>query len=156
MPEAAGLAVRAATPADLGAIRDIELAAFEPSRRSSTRSLRRTLRSPFQRVQVAELEARVAGFVIVWPYRHTWRIYNLATDPRWRNRGVAGTLLGAVEREARGRGARRLVLESQPGGALERFYQQRGFRVAERLRDYYAAGLDAVRMELMLQSPLTA
>lgn len=144
--------VRPATGADLAAIRGIEAAAFEPSRRASRRALARALASPFQRVFVLPLDGAVAGYVIVWPYRQSWRIYNLATDPAWRNRGVAGALLRAVEWQARTAGAARLVLESQPGGPLQRFYEERGFQVQKRLQDYYTKGEDAVRMVLSLPS----
>jgi ribosomal protein S18 acetylase RimI-like enzyme len=145
--------VRPATAADLDDICGIEAAAFEPSRRSSRRSLARAMASPFQLMLVLVMEREVAGFVIVWPFPRTWRIYNLATHPAWRNRGVAGGLLRAVEGRARAAHARWLVLESRPGGDLERYYAQRGFQARRCLHDYYAPGEDAVRMVLSL-SPI--
>lgn len=138
--------IRPAGPEDLSEIVRIEEAAFEPSRRASRASLARALRSEFQRVLVFQDGGTVAGYVILWPYRHTWRIYNLATDPERRNRGVAGTLLAAAVATARHHGARRLVLESRATPELVGYYQARGFRVERRLADYYAPGEDAVRM----------
>lgn len=143
------LSSRRGHPADLAAISAIEAAVFEPSRRSSRRALVRALASPFQRVLVLEERANLAGFVIVWPYRHTWRVYNLATHPDYRGRGAATMLLAEVAAQARAAGASRLVLECLPG-ELEAYYQRRGFGVRQRLADYYAPGEDAVRMEMSL------
>jgi len=143
-------AIREAVPADLTAIGRIEAAAFEPSRRSSRRSLNRALNSAFQRVLVAELDRALAGYLIYWPYRRTWRIYNLATDPAYRNRGVAGALLAAAVDRARMAGAGRVVLESRDSVALLDYYTSRGFRAQRRLPDYYAQGEAAVRLALDL------
>ena len=140
---------------DLDAILAIEARAFEPARRSSRETLRRALRSAFQRVLVlegstAEGGAAVAGYVVIWPRRRTWRIYNIASDPAWRNQGVGGTLLGAAIAEATRAGAERMVLEARREPALVRFYEQRGFRIRRELPDYYARGGHAIRMELPL------
>jgi ribosomal protein S18 acetylase RimI-like enzyme len=147
--------VRAARIDDLAAILDIEARAFEPARRSSRPSLRRALLSGFQRMlvlEVAEGEAagKLVGYLVVWPFPFTWRIYNLASDPSERNRGVGGALLAAAVDEARRAGAAKVVLESRKEPGLLRFYQQRGFRASRELADYYAEGEDAVRMELPL------
>lgn len=144
--------IRPAGPADLGSILGIEAEAFEPSRRSTPRALRRSLGSGFQRVRVLLVDGSVAGFVILWPYRHTWRVYNLAADPRQRNRGVGSALLAGACAEARGAGARRVVLESRRDPALLRFYDRHGFRVTGELPDYYAPGEGAVRMALDLDT----
>lgn len=138
--------VRDARPADLDAIAGIELAAFEPARRSSRAVLRRALGSSFQRVLVAELDGVVVGFLVLWPHRLTWRVYNLASDPAWRNRGVAGALLDAAVALAVSRGALRMVLECRAEPGLTGFYGQRGYAVERRLPNYYGRGEHAVRM----------
>lgn len=155
---ASGDRIRRARPDDLPAILDIESAAFEPARRSSRASLARALRSGFQQVLVLEVAtgaaAKLAGYLVLWPFRRTWRIYNLATDRRWRNRGIGSALVAAAVEAARAGGAERLVLESRREPELVRFYEQRGFRIARRLPDYYGSGQDAVRMELYLAAAL--
>jgi [ribosomal protein S18]-alanine N-acetyltransferase len=138
--------IRRAGPRDLSALAAIEAAAFEPARRSSRASLRRALRSRFQRVLVLVVDGEVAGLIILWPYRHTWRIYNLASHPAYRNRGVAGALVSESIEQARRAGARTLVLEARDEPGLRRFYEQRGFAVRRRLPDYYGRGQHAVRM----------
>ena len=142
--------LRAASPKDLPAILDIEAQAFDSTRRSSRKSLKRSIESPFQRVLVQDLHGAVAGYVILWMFPRTWRVYNLASHPGRRNQGVGRSLLDAAARLAAAAGARRLVLESRPDPALLRFYEQRGFRVRGRLEDYYAPGEHAVRMDLAL------
>jgi ribosomal protein S18 acetylase RimI-like enzyme len=147
--------IRPARSDDLEAIVALEAQAFDPARRTSRASLRRALRSPFQRVLVLEAaggegSGRVAGYVVVWPFRRTWRIYNLASDPARRNQGVGGALLAAAAAEARRAGAARLVLEARLEPGLVRFYEQRGFRTCRTLPNYYAEGEDAIRMEQAL------
>lgn len=144
------LRIRPARAADLACIQGIEAAAFEADRRSSRRALQRALSSSFQKVLVAEVAGQVAGFLILWPFRHTWRVYNLATHPAWRNQGVARRLLQAVQASATDAGARRVVLEAHARGNLVDYYQRLGFQARARLPDYYAQGQDALRMELNL------
>jgi [ribosomal protein S18]-alanine N-acetyltransferase len=138
--------IRRAGPGDLAALAAIEAAAFEPERRSRRASLRRALRSRFQRVLVFDIDGEVAGLIVLWPYRHTWRVYNLASHPSHRNRGVAGALLAEAIEQARRAGAHTLVLESRDEPGLVGFYEQRGFSVRRRLPDYYGRGQHAVRM----------
>jgi [ribosomal protein S18]-alanine N-acetyltransferase len=136
--------IRRAGPGDLAALAAIEAAAFEPERRSRRASLRRAPR--FQRVLVFDIDGEVAGLIVLWPYRHTWRVYNLASHPSHRNRGVAGALLAEAIEQARRAGAHTLVLESRDEPGLVGFYEQRGFSVRRRLPDYYGRGQHAVRM----------
>ncbi len=142
--------VRSARADDLAAILRIENEAFEPSRRSSTDSLRRALRSGFQRVLVLEIAGDVAGYLILWPHRRTWRVYNLAADPRRQSRGVGSALLAAAVAQAERGGAEWVVLECRDDPVLLEFYQRRGFRARGRLSDYYSKGEHAVRMEMRL------
>jgi ribosomal protein S18 acetylase RimI-like enzyme len=150
MTDTASRRVRSATLDDLGAILAIEEAAFDPVRRSSTAAIRRALKSHFQRVLVLEIAGLVVGYVILWPHRRVWRIYNLAAHPGYRNQGIGGALLAIASEHAERAGAQRLVLESRDEPALLRFYQQRGFRSSRRLPDYYAPGEHALRLELPL------
>jgi ribosomal protein S18 acetylase RimI-like enzyme len=142
--------VRVATTEDLKPILAIEVAAFEPSRRSSRASLRRALQSPFQRVFVTEIAGTVAGYLVLWPFRRSWRVYSLAAHPDFSGRGVGGALLDAAVARAREAGVRRVVLESGENPDLLRFYQRRGFGQRRRLPDYYAPGHHALRLELAL------
>lgn len=140
--------IRRAGPGDLAVIEAIEADAFEPSRRSSRRVLRHALRSDFQRVLVLDIGGAVAGFLVLWPYPQTWRIYNLATARAWRGRGVAGRLIAAVREAARLSGTRRVVLEARDEAGLIDFYEAHGFQAVRPLPDYYSDGEHAFRMAL--------
>ncbi|HEX7035266.1 MAG TPA: N-acetyltransferase [Pseudomonadales bacterium] len=155
MARSATRRIRPAGPADLDAIVAIETAAFEPPRRSTRRALRRALESSFQRTLVLEAPdaeglCRIAGYVVIWPFPRTWRIYNLAADPSWGPQGFGSALLAAAVEEASRAGARRLVLEARPEPRLLRFYEQRGLRRVRELPDYYAPGEPALRLEMRL------
>lgn len=155
MDDSAARRVRPAGPADLEAILAIETAAFDPARRSTRRALRRALDSPFQRTFVLEAPdargvRRVAGYVVLWPFPRTWRIYNLAADPSWGAQGIGSALLSAAIEEATRAGASRLVLEARAEPRLLRFYERRGLRRVRELPDYYAPGESALRLEMRL------
>lgn len=69
----------------------------------------------------------------------------------WRRAGLARRLIGAVAREARDRGARRLFLEVAEDNASARaLYGEESFQVVGRRRAYYARGngpaIDALTM----------
>jgi ribosomal protein S18 acetylase RimI-like enzyme len=142
--------IRTARLQDLDAIMAIETAAFEPVRRASRRSLRRALHSAWQCVMVCESGGRVAGYAILWPYRHTWRLYSVAIDPAAQGQGIGSRLLVAAIAAARAAGASRMQLEARATPDLLRLYRLHGFNEVARLPDYYAPGDDAVRMRLGL------
>jgi ribosomal protein S18 acetylase RimI-like enzyme len=144
--------VRSASPADLDALDAIEGAAFDAPRRASRRSLRRSLSSAHQLTLVAEDRGTVVGYAVLWRFRHTWRLYSIASDPVRQGSGIGRVLLAAAIGAARRGGAVALQLEARETPALAGWYARHGFEVIHRLPDYYASGDDAVRMRLTLQS----
>lgn len=66
---------------------------------------------------------------------------NVATDERYRGRGLMTTLLRELEERARGAGLKALLLWSD----LEGFYQKQGFRSCGRERRYSFSGADLPR-----------
>jgi len=143
-------AIRLGTPDDLDAVFRIERTAFEPERRASRRSLRRALVSPHQVVLVAQQGAQLVGYAVLWCYRHTWRLYSIASDPSVQGRGIGGALLDKAVLVARAAGARCLQLEARSTPQLQGWYERKGFEVVQSLPDYYAPGDHAVRMRLTL------
>lgn len=143
--------IRRARPEDLEALKTIEDDAFEPARRVSTDSLRRSLRSPSQRVDIVEADGQVVAFAVTWPRARTWRIYDLAVRPGHQGRGLGRALLDAVEEAARAAGAERIVLEADAKRPdLVQFYERRGYRAVRTLQGFYGPGLDAIRVAKML------
>ncbi|MBW8752893.1 MAG: GNAT family N-acetyltransferase [Sphingomonadales bacterium] len=60
-----------------------------------------------------------------------------AIDPAWRRRGLGLALLGEFAKDARGRGARRLLLEMRRGNPAEALYRRFGFTPIGERPNYY-------------------
>ena len=60
-----------------------------------------------------------------------------AVDPAWRRRGLGRALLDRLARDARNRGARRLLLEMRHGNPAETLYRNFGFQPIGRRPNYY-------------------
>lgn len=142
------------------ALRDLDqLLALErdfPSDRLSRRSFRHLLTRAKAEVWVCAANGRVIGNAVVL-YRagsKTARLYSLVTDPKTRGRGVATTLLETVEAAARRRRAARLCLEVRPDNAAAiKLYEKFGYRLAQRMEQFYEDGKDALRFERALAVP---
>ncbi len=69
----------------------------------------------------------------------------VAVDPTWRRRGIAGRLVDATLAELWARRARWVALEVRASNAPAlRLYGRRGFETRGRRRSYYADGEDAL------------
>lgn len=78
-------------------------------------------------------------------------ILTLAVEPRARRQGVATALLHKALAEARGRGARAVLLEVSVSNAAARaLYDRAGFVEVGRRPRYYADGSDAVILRVDL------
>lgn len=61
---------------------------------------------------------------------HEAQVRYMAVDKKWQGVGVGCRLLAALEAQARGRGARRIVLDARTGAIG--FYARHGYRCARR------------------------
>lgn len=99
-------------------------------------------------VAVAEVEGRVAGYVLFGPVPLTqgnFDLYWIAVDPSCQGHGVGRKLMSHVEEQARARGGRLVCLETSSQGSYERtrrFYEQAGYVEESRIRDFYKPGDD--------------
>ncbi|WP_223167523.1 GNAT family N-acetyltransferase [Nonomuraea sp. SYSU D8015] len=101
----------------------------------------RTLRVPGYRpdldlVAVAPDET-LAGFCVGWfdADRRLGQVEPLGVDPRHRRAGLGGALLGEMLHRFRALGARRALVETDPGDAAAvRLYESAGFRFAHAVR----------------------
>ncbi len=91
----------------------------------------------------------VAGYICVWAVGEELHINNIAVDPRWRRRGIAGGLLEAALEHGRLRGARRAFLEVRASNvAAQALYRRFGFESAGIRKRYYDQPIeDAVIMK---------
>ncbi len=97
---------------------------------------------------VAERDGLVVGFACFGPVpmtEGTYDLYWIAVDPSARGTPVATALDQAVSEAVRALGGRWLLAETSSLPAYEparRFYQKRGYRLLERIEDFYRLGDD--------------
>jgi GNAT superfamily N-acetyltransferase len=100
------------------------------------------------RWKVAERGGEVLGFACFGPVpltEGTFDLYWIAVAPEAWGSSIAGALDEAVTREVSGLGGRWLLAEtsSTPGySAAHRFYAKAGYRLLERIPDFYREGDD--------------
>jgi ribosomal protein S18 acetylase RimI-like enzyme len=137
---------------DLSALVALEQAVFTADI-LSRRSFRRFIRGAHATLIVAEAEGGFAGYVLVLypPRSKLARLYSIAVAPHIGRRGVGPLLLAAAEAAARRRGRRtmRLEVHEHNGRAIAR-YEQSGYRLFGRHRNYYDDRGDALRFEKSL------
>lgn len=149
--------LRRAEIGDLSFLERLESESFSRSRRSSVRSLRRSLCSTSQDVLIIEAAGTAgsepAGSVVVLRYRRSARIYSLAVCPQWRGRGLGARMIQGVCAYLAENGFRHLTLEADAEDRrLIDWYAGLGFAPVGTLPDYYGPGEGAVRMRMRLQS----
>lgn len=89
-----------------------------------------SVRSRRRKVLVAEVDGRVVGFIIAYKYREQAYIDSLAVDPDFRDMGIGGRLIQAVEELLAIERVERIALSVKEGNlrALD-FYLRRGYKV---------------------------
>lgn len=150
--------LRAATPADLERLLEIETAVFDADR-ISRRSFRNLLSAPSALIVLAEtVEAPAGGPLLGYCallFRRSTglaRLYSLAVAKTAAGRGVGRALLKAAERGAyeRDRFALRLEVREDNAPAIA-LYRSEAFRPVGRYLDYYADRMSALRFEKTLR-----
>jgi ribosomal-protein-alanine N-acetyltransferase len=129
---------RAATPADVPAIVEIERASFgDPWSEDAFRDLLR-LRQAIFLVLTEGCPESVSGYVIAAVITDEAEVLNLAVAGQSRRRGFGGRLLDAGLEILRERGAREVFLEVRESNAAAiALYTSRGFAALSRRARYY-------------------
>lgn len=139
------IVVRAATEADLDVLARIERESLSGT--WSREALADELQKSFARVMVASRDERVCGFVHCWLIADEIQILNVATDPAFRRRGIAKTLLQFMLDELSPKGFSMALLEvrasNDPAISL---YRSLGFSDDAVRERYYSDGEDALLM----------
>jgi ribosomal protein S18 acetylase RimI-like enzyme len=144
--------IRRAIPADLPALVALERRAFTTDH-LSPRQYRHHLGSPTALVLAAVDAGGLLGKAVVFFRKgsDSARLYSIAVDDAARGRGIASTLLRAVERAARARGCTRLRLEvRQDNPGAIRLYERLRYRRFGAIPGFYEDGADAWRYEKIL------
>jgi [ribosomal protein S18]-alanine N-acetyltransferase len=94
-----------------------------------------------------EQEEKVVGFIMGYTSGNGGAVYTLDVHPLCRRRGVGSKLILALEGKLFGMGARLIRLEAalENPGSLQ-FYREAGYKVGEKVKNYYGRGNHAVRM----------
>jgi len=100
---------------------------------------------------VAEVDGRIAGYVISRILPGIGDLASLAINPAYRRHGIGTALLDAVERRIKAYGVNEIHLEvrkTNPTGLA--FWQNMGFVPFGTLAGFYEDGEDAIRMRKIL------
>ena len=146
--------IRRATARDHDALRALEDSAFQPWRRASAKSLRRSLASPHQSVWLiphpepdSGQVPPIGGLLVLWHHRSRLRVYDIATHADVRGQGYGLALMRHAEALAKMEGCRDVSLEADAhDAALVAWYRGQGYEVVETMPRFYTGGRAAVRL----------
>jgi ribosomal-protein-alanine N-acetyltransferase len=146
------LSFRPISLADLADVMAIERSAYAYP--WSERFFRQEMQVECARSLLAEIDGRVAGYILFWLMPDEVDIHNVAVHGDFRRRGLGRRLLEQVVIEARGRGSSRITLEVRKSNlAAQKLYESMGFTVIGVRKGYYSDdGEDAFLMALQLAS----
>ncbi len=138
---------------DLDDLWRLESACFDAARRTTRRSLRRSIESPAQVVRLVRLvrggPAVASSTLMLHP--RTLRIYSVAVSPEHQGRGLGKALVADAIALAHQDGREAVSLEVDAlDAALVAWYERQGFGTVAHLDDYYAPGRPALRMRRRL------
>jgi ribosomal-protein-alanine N-acetyltransferase len=144
---ARALAIRPMAEADVATVAAIERRVFSDPWSAEFFRSELGLQSVYARV--AELEGRIAGYLVAWLGEAEGHLGNLAVIPEARRGGIARALLEDLLAHAGPPGARRIALEVRVSNfAAQALYRAHGFRLAGLRRGYYRdTSEDALVME---------
>jgi ribosomal-protein-alanine acetyltransferase len=149
LPPAFRPRLRDARPADVDALLRLEAASF-PGDRIARRSFQRLLGRPSAALRLATAGGDLLGYTLLL-YREgtaVARLYSIAVAAEARGRGIGRLLMEDAARIARKRGCGRLRLEVRADNAAAiRLYESLAYRRIGRYPDYYADGMEALRLE---------
>jgi len=145
--------LRPAEESDLNQVVQIERACFaDPWTEESFRRLLAGDSAIFHVIGYPP-DFRVAGYVIAFAIGEDAELLNIAVEPSFRGRGLAGQMLDALLIELGSRGVRAAFLEVRESNRAARaLYGSRGFAEIGRRRNYYRRPVeDALVMRRILE-----
>ena len=94
----------------------------------------------------------LAGYILLFTYQKSARIYSLGVHPKFQGRGIATRLIERAAEIVRGMKKERLTLEVRTDNDTAiRLYTRHGFCIVDKLPAYYPDGADGLKMSLWLQ-----
>ncbi|MBN2174487.1 MAG: GNAT family N-acetyltransferase [Bacteroidales bacterium] len=144
-----------ATIDDLPFLEKVEKECFPDFQQTSRRMLRLSLNSPIQVMLICKIKTRNswqnAGTLVLYSYKRSLRIYSIAVLPEFRGMRLGAEMMNRCIDHAKDNGFDKITLEAwAEDEKLTDWYENFGFVHSALLRDYYAPGKDAVKMDLLL------
>jgi glutathione synthase/RimK-type ligase-like ATP-grasp enzyme/ribosomal protein S18 acetylase RimI-like enzyme len=150
------LEVRKSSKSDIPFLEKLEIQSFSNNQRTSKRNLVHSIQSRFQEVLIVEASGKLKiplGALVLFKYSKSLRIYSIAIIPEYRNQGVGDFLLNYVFQMAKQLQYERILLElSASNNKLFNWYLAHGFKLTKGLSNYYAPGVDALKMEYIVDA----
>lgn len=148
------LSIRAVSQEDLSALLRLENKCFTTDQ-LSRRSFRHWIQAENCAFIVAEYGDVIVGYSLIIFFKGTTlaRLYSIATDPDYRGRGIARTLMEAGEQISKDAGRVFLRLEvSVDNTAGIALYESMGYQPFGIYRHYYENSDDALRMQKCIRT----
>jgi ribosomal-protein-alanine N-acetyltransferase len=131
------ITLRAATPADLDAVDEIELHSF--TRPWPKKTFEAELRREWARLDVAVLDDKIVAFCDYWIVPPEMQILAIATHPDFRGRRVGAAMVEHVLAQAAAAGCQIASLEVRAGNRPAiALYEHAGFKTVHVRARYYA------------------
>ncbi|MBN2802221.1 MAG: ribosomal protein S18-alanine N-acetyltransferase [Deltaproteobacteria bacterium] len=102
---------------------------------------------------IAAIDESAAGFMLLWQINNEFHLQKIGVLKKFRNRGVAHSMITFIIEQAKRRSLSRILLEVRGtnSGALN-LYKKNGFEIMDVRKGYYTdSGDDALVMELKIE-----
>jgi glutathione synthase/RimK-type ligase-like ATP-grasp enzyme/N-acetylglutamate synthase-like GNAT family acetyltransferase len=146
------LIIRPAAIIDLPFLANLEKVCFEPNQQNAIGNIKKGILSPIQEILIIESEDHIQyGSAILFKFTKSVRIYSIAVLPNHQSLGLGKQLIDYIINQSVQNSYQRIILEVKADNKkLVEWYAQKGFVCSKKLHDYYAANVDAWKMELKL------
>jgi ribosomal-protein-alanine N-acetyltransferase len=143
--------LRSYEPHDFVALHKLDQACFPAGISYSKTTLRYFLTLPSADCAIAEMNGRIAGFILSEENAPLAHIITLDVDAKHRRHGLGRTLLETQEANLAARGVRSILLETAiDNEAAVAFWKTHGYRIEATLKRYYLGRIDAYEMRKIL------
>ncbi len=147
-----------ATNSDLAFLLELEKEIFPAYQQNSKGNIKKGLNSSFQEIFVVrscENKNQPIGSIVLFKYKHKLRIYSIGLLLNYQDKGFGRIILDYVKDYAIKNNYKSIILEaSLSNQKLIEWYKKNDFIENGILKDYYAKGIDGVKMEYDLQKSI--
>lgn len=149
---ASGLILRPYQPSDFEALHAIDQLCFPKAIAYGRREMKAYLQAEGSHCILAVMPGAIAGFVLTERSRVLAHIITLDVLEPYRRQSIGSLLLAAAEKEAAGRGAGLMYLETATTNkAAIALWKKHGYRETATIENYYGRGQNAFEMQKTLR-----